>query len=74
MTFLAGIYAFELAMKEDWKINGILAEEIAATAFETYTKCPSRTKPTRRSDGTPEWTNLAAIVLVKGRKKAYQFR
>ncbi|KAK9478884.1 adenosine deaminase/editase [Lipomyces japonicus] len=41
-------------------------DEIAKLVFTTYNALPDKCKPRTRPDGTPEWTNLAGIVLVGG--------
>ncbi|KAK7205257.1 hypothetical protein BZA70DRAFT_177638 [Myxozyma melibiosi] len=52
-------------MSQDRLLDDETADSVAATAFAAYSRCPSKTKPTTRPDGTPEWTNLAAIVLLR---------
>ncbi|KAK9464620.1 adenosine deaminase/editase [Lipomyces arxii] len=47
--------------------HSTLADEMAQTVFKIYEKCPKKCKPSTRSDGTKEWTNLAAVALYSER-------
>lgn len=40
-------------------------ELISEAVNEVYRSLPSNGKPTTRDNGKPEWTVLAAVVLVK---------
>ncbi|KAK9453253.1 adenosine deaminase/editase [Dipodascopsis uninucleata] len=46
-----------------------LGNRIARLCFSTYESCPSKAKPRTRSNGTREWTNLAAIVIERGNRE-----
>ena len=41
-----------------------LADHIAHACLDTYARLPSRGKPRTRSNGVPEWTVLAGLVLT----------
>ncbi|KAK9461009.1 adenosine deaminase/editase [Lipomyces oligophaga] len=45
-------------------LNEDQVEKAANLVFQIYDKCPSRARPRSRSNEIPEWTNLAAVILV----------
>lgn len=47
-----------------------LADHIAHACLDTYARLPSRGKPRTRSNGVPEWTVLAGLVLTDGSSDA----
>lgn len=44
--------------------SSTFANRLATLAFNHYSKLPAKAKPLTRSDGTPEWTTLAALFLA----------
>lgn len=41
------------------------SDQVALAALETFDALPRKNKPFLRDSGRPEWTVLAAIVLVR---------
>jgi tRNA-specific adenosine deaminase 1 len=50
--------------KQDDPSTLSLADKIARLSIDTYLQLPAKCKPVIRSNGVPEWTILAAIVLA----------